>query len=42
MAFVLGELIGAALTLFIIAPFVIFIFVALYSKPDKNQDGLSG
>jgi hypothetical protein len=42
MDFLLGEMIGAMLSLFIIAPFLIFIFVAAYSKPDKDQDGLSG
>jgi hypothetical protein len=38
----LGEIIGAILSIAIIAPFIIFLFVLLYSKPDTDQDGLSG
>lgn len=42
MDFLLGEMIGAILSILIIAPFMVFIFVAVYSKPDIDQDGLSG
>jgi|GEM_PF-6644987 large-conductance mechanosensitive channel len=42
MDFLLGEIIGALLSLFIIAPFIIFLFVATYTKPDKDENGLSG
>ena len=42
MDFLLGEIIGAILLIAITAPVIIFIFVALYSKPDIDNNGLSG
>ena len=42
MANLIGELIGLILSIIILLPVFLFLFVCFYSKPDTDNDGLSG
>jgi hypothetical protein len=42
MDFLIGEIIGALLSLVLVAPFAIIIYLVTYNKYDSNGDGLSG